>query len=194
MKIKICGLFREEDIDYVNEGLPDYIGFIFVPGRHRTVSMEKAQVLKNKLDPRIKAIGVFIDEDISKIQELCNNKVIDGVQLHGHEDHTYISKLKEVVNVPVIKAIRLEEGTFTSYNVDYYLFDGINPGTGQVFDWKLLPQVDHPFFLAGGISIDNIKEALQTHAYALDLSSSVETNGIKDRDKILEVIRRVRDE
>lgn len=94
-KIKICGLKRELDIEYVNEFLPEFAGFIFYPKSKRYVDFEKAKSLKSKLDKNIKAVGVFVNEDIEKILFLCENDIIDIIQLHGNEDKEYIKKLKK---------------------------------------------------------------------------------------------------
>lgn len=185
MKIKICGIFREIDVDYVNEALPDYVGFVFAKSR-RQVTIEQAKNLKQKLNPKIKAVGVFVDASIEKINELINQKIIDIVQLHGNESEAFISK----INATVIKAVRI--GDEIPQNADYILFDGINAGSGEVFDWSLLPSTKKPFFLAGGISLNNIDEAIKINPFCIDVSSSVETDGFKDKSKISEIVRRVK--
>lgn len=191
MKIKICGLFREEDIAYVNKYKPDYIGFVFAKSK-RQVTKEKAYRLKQFLDPHIKAVGVFVNAPITFISEIVQDHIIDLIQLHGQEDEQYIKELKEVVDVPIIKAMRMGKDEMKSYDVDYYLLDGVKPGSGQSFDWSQIQELDHPIFLAGGISKDNIHEALKTNVYALDLSSGVEKQGVKNEALIKEVIRSVR--
>lgn len=195
MKIKICGLKRLEDIQYVNCYLPDYAGFVFAKSK-RQVSIEQAQLLKSHLDSRIRAVGVFVDEDRKQIVQLVRKKIIDVIQLHGHEDHVYIQKLKYDVDVPIIKAVQVvdESSLDISYDVDYYLLDNKVAGSGQSFDWSLIKQLDKPIFLAGGIGLENIEEAKQLDVYALDISSGVETDGIKDEMKIKKVIEGVRDE
>jgi phosphoribosylanthranilate isomerase len=185
MKIKICGLSRECDIDYVNEALPDYAGFIFAESK-RKVSEDQAFTLKRKLSHPIKAVGVFVDHDISFIRSLLEKRIIDIVQLHGHENEEYIS----AIDAPVIKVVRM--GEKSDYPVDYLLFDSPSAGSGKTFDWNLIPKTKKPFFLAGGISISNIAEAMKINPYAIDVSSGVETNGAKDREKILEIVRSVR--
>ena len=185
MKIKICGLSRECDIDYVNEALPDYAGFVFAESR-RKVSAEQAFILKRKLSPSIKAVGVFVNDDISFIHDLLKRGIIEIVQLHGNEDEEYIS----AVGAPVIKAVRLsKEGESFDYPADYLLFDSPVAGSGRTFDWSLIPRTEKPFFLAGGINIGNIAEAIKINPYAIDLSSGVETGGVKDRGKILEIVK-----
>lgn len=195
MKIKICGLFQEADIDYVNEAKPNYIGFVFAKSK-RQVDYHQAKLLKDKLDPTIKAVGVFVDSDIDKITSLVNDRIIDIVQLHGSEDHQYIKKLKQDINVPVIKAIKVTSSKDLNdldYPVDYYLLDNRTSGSGKAFDWSLIKELDKPFFLAGGIDLNNLDEAISKASYGIDVSSGVETNGVKDHDKIIEMVRRIRD-
>lgn len=194
MKIKICGLFRSDDIDYVNEAKPDYIGFVFTQSK-RQVDFNQAKQLKAKLDKQIKAVGVFVDSPIEKIVELVNEKVIEIVQLHGQEDNMYIKQLKQLIAVPVIKAIKVDHASDLdglNYDVDYYLLDNKTSGSGECFDWSLIKQLDKPFFLAGGIDLINLNDALKINCFSLDVSSGVETKGIKDRNKIIEIVRRVR--
>ena len=195
MKIKICGLKRLEDIDYVNLYKPDYIGFVFA-GKKRKISFEWAGELKKHLSKDIKSVGVFVDEDIKNIVSLVNDQVIDMVQLHGNEDELYIKTLKQLIDVPIIKAIKVinEKSLKIKLDVDYYLFDNAVAGSGERFDWSLMQTLDKPVFLAGGIDLNNIDEALKQDVYALDMSSGVETDGLKDKEKIEEIIRRVRDE
>ena len=191
MKIKICGLSRQEDIEIVNRLLPDYIGFIFAKSK-RQVSKHHAKQLKALLDPHIQAFGVFIDEDAKVMADYVKEGIIDGIQLHGHEDQRVIDAIRERVNCPIIKAVK--PGGACDFTCEYLLFDGVKPGSGQVFNWQTLPKTTKPFFLAGGLSIDNIGEAMKTEAFALDISSGVETEGKKDEKKIEEVIRRIRNE
>jgi len=184
MKIKICGLNKECDIDYVNEALADYAGFVFAESK-RKISEEKAFVLKRRLSSSIKAVGVFVNHDISFIRNLFKRGIIDIAQLHGQENEEYISE----IDAPVIKAVRI--GEKFDYQVDYLLFDSLLPGCGKTFDWSLIPKTEKPFFLAGGINSDNIAEAMKINPYAIDVSSGVETDGSKDREKILEIVRSV---
>lgn len=195
MKIKICGLFQEADIDYVNEAKPDYIGFVFAKSK-RQVDYHQAKLLKSKLDSTIKAVGVFVDSDIDKIIDLVNDKIIDIVQLHGSETSQYIKKLKQHIDVPVIKAIKVtgsKDLNDLDYPVDYYLLDNQTSGSGKAFDWSLIKELDKPFFLAGGIDLNNLDEAISKAGYGIDVSSGVETNGVKDHNKIMEMVRRTRD-
>ncbi len=200
-KIKICGLSRPCDIDAVNEAMPDYIGFVFAKSP-RQVSFFQAAALKQRLNTRIAAVGVFVDTAVEIISALCQDGVIDMVQLHGNEDADYIKQLKIAVTIPVIKAVRVQstEQIIKTQSLDcgYLLLDTWQKdrqgGSGHVFDWSLIPKLDKPYFLAGGLNAANIKEAASYHPYCLDVSSGVETQGKKDRQKILELVRIVRSE
>lgn len=188
-KIKICGLRRMADIDYVNELKPDYIGFILTDGFRRSIDTDTAKMLKAKLDKDITAVGVFVNDDIDKINELVSQKVVDIVQLHGSESPEYCSK----INAPVIKYFNPDTfDIIDDYNTDYLLFDA-GTGTGKSFDWNKIPNTDIPFFLAGGINSDNIQKAInQINPYCIDLSSAVETDGFKDYNKIKLIMEKVR--
>lgn len=190
-KVKICGLRREQDIDYVNELKPDYIGFILTAGFRRSIDAETARLLKSRLDKGITAVGVFVDDDIEKIHSFVSQGIIDTVQLHGNESAAYCKKIQ----APVIKYFRPETfGRIREYDVDYLLFDS-GTGTGKAFDWSLLPETEKPFFLAGGISADNLRAAIENiHPYAVDLSSAAETDGFKDYNKIKKILEIARNE
>ena len=194
-KIKICGLKRREDIEYVNKYQPDYIGFVFA-GKKRKLTYDQVVDLKKYLTSSIQVVGVFVNEDISFVEKLVKEHVIDLVQLHGQENQKYIQALKEKVDVSIIKAIQIKnEDSFNEhYDVDYYLYDHGTGGTGESFDWSMLKEVDKPVFLAGGINLLNIDDALKKNVYALDVSSGVETDGFKDEKKIKKIVRRVRNE
>lgn len=195
MKIKICGLKRIKDIEYVNLFQPDYIGFVFA-GKKRKISFEFAKTLKKHLSKNILCVGVFVDEEIDHIVSLVHDHVIDMVQLHGHEDESYIQSLKQKIDIPIIKAIQVidENSLNVHFDVDYYLLDNKTSGSGQTFNWSYIKTLDKPVFLAGGIDIQNLDEALKQNVFALDISSGVETDGKKDPKKIEEIIRRVKNE
>ena len=197
VKIKICGLSRFVDIDAVNEEKPDYIGFVFAESR-RKISVQQASQLRKNLCREIIPVGVFVNETIDNILPLVQDGIIDIIQLHGTEDEQYINNLKKLTNKPVIKAIAIqEEGDvqrWSTSSADYLLMDNIGGGLGKVFNWDLIGEINKPFFLAGGLAVKNINEAVtKTNPFAVDVSSGVETYGIKDCIKIKEFIRRVRD-
>lgn len=194
MKIKICGLFRDCDIDYVNEAKPDFAGFVFAKS-HRQVSVELARKLKSKLDKNILAVGVFVNEDINKIVEVCNKNIIDFIQLHGGEDDKYINELKKICSKKIIKAIKVKTGEdiirWRNCRADWLMFDA-GKGEGKAFDWNLIKNFIRPYFLAGGINENNVEQALKLNPYCIDVSSGVETNKIKDKQKILNIINIIR--
>lgn len=184
-KIKICGLRRVEDVEYVNQLKPDYAGFILSSGFRR--SIDNIDELLPLLDENIKSVGVFVDEGIENV---LSSKV-DIVQLHGNETPDYCAK----INKPTIKMLKPDSfdkiKEYEAY-VDYFLFDS-GTGTGLTFDWSTLPKTTKPFFLAGGLDKSNLSLAInEVNPYAVDMSSSVETDGCKDFDKIKEVIDIVR--
>lgn len=191
-KIKICGLRRQEDIDFVNTLKPDYIGFILTSGFRRSIDYETAKALKSRLDKSIKAVGVFVDEDINSINKYIDGGVIDIAQLHGSESAEFCSQ----ISIPVIKVFKpCDFDKISEYDaVDYFLFDS-GTGTGKAFDWREIPKTEKPFFLAGGLDEGNVKTAVENiKPYAVDASSSVETNGFKDFDKIKGFMEKVKNE
>ena len=199
-KIKICGLMREQDIDAVNTALPDYIGFVFARSK-RQIDEKKAKALKACLNPFIKAVGVFVNEEIKNVIKLCNSHVIDMIQLHGDENEDYIKRLKNCVSNKIIKAIRVKDlediKKAMEFSCDYLLFDAYHEGkyggTGKTFDWSMIPDINKPYFLAGGINSDNIVQAIEQHSpYCIDVSSGVETNGYKDPEKIMDIVARAK--
>lgn len=197
MKIKICGLFRNEDIGFANEAMPDYIGFVFAQSR-RQVTAEKAAELKSQLNKNIQIAGVFVNNDIDFIANLVHNNIIDVIQLHGSEDENYLRCLRErVKNTTVIKAFTVTDSRDISeaekFPSDFMLLDNGKGGTGKAFSWKLLKgNMPGRTFLAGGINMDNIAEAVSLSPYCIDVSSGAETNGVKDKEKMIKLVRYVR--
>ncbi len=197
-KIKLCGLSRPCDIGAANELKPDYIGFVFAPKSKRYVTPEKAMELKQMLLPEIQSVGVFVNEKPETVVKLLQDGTIDIAQLHGAEDEEYIIQLRQLTDKPIIKAFRIEtasdiEKTLQS-TADYLLLDS-GAGTGTVFDWKLIQNIKRPYFLAGGLDADNAAEAVNTlRPYALDVSSGIETSGLKDKSKMAAFVSAVRKE
>ena len=199
MNIKICGLCRDADIDYVNEARPDYIGFVLAESR-RKVSPALAARLRRRLADGIVPVGVFVNAPGADIAALYRDGVIGIAQLHGSEDAQYIDRLKTETAgagqepIPVIKMIpaaALAAGTAVPPNAGYYLIDS-GAGAGRAFDWSILNAgsapallADKPWFLAGGIGLDNIERAIACNPFAIDVSSGAETDGLKDREKIM---------
>ena len=196
-KIKICGLSRLEDIAAVNAARPDYIGFVFAASR-RQVDFETARTLKQALDPDIAAVGVFVNHPVAEIIALAAAGIIDLIQLHGDEDEATVRLLQAQTALPVIRALRISSPADIKETVaDYRLFDTYDPsqygGSGATFNWDLLAGTGGDFFLAGGLNSSNIAAAIQqVRPYCVDLSSGVETDGKKDRDKIIEIVEMIR--
>ena len=189
-KVKLCGLFRREDIEVANQLLPDYIGFVFAPYSKRTISLEKAQELKAYLNPAIQAVGVFVNEDPKRVASLLNQGLIDVAQLHGQESAVYLQTLQSLTDKPIWQAFSIHDAksvdqAFQS-KADVLVLDA-GAGQGEVFDWTLLDSLpsDRPYFLAGGLGPHNVALAIDhLHPYGVDVSSALETNHQKDPDKM----------
>lgn len=200
------------DIEYANRVKPDFVGFIFANTR-RKISAAQAKQFREALDAEIPAVGVFVNEDIPVIASLVQDGCIDMIQLHGEEDADYIRCLREVCDVPVIKAVKVQTveqiRQTAALPVDYLLLDtyrkGVLGGTGEAFDWELLREAKavagdtaegelfgKPYFLAGGLHAGNLREAAALGSYGLDVSSGIETDGSKDFTKMVEVMELVR--
>ena len=191
-KIKICGLFRPCDIDFVNEAKPDFIGFVFAKSR-RQVSPTLANELRKKLHPSIIPVGVFVDAPLTEIQQLYIDKTIKIAQLHGTETEEYIQALKQLCPIPVIKAISVKTANdilcWENSSADFLLLDNSGGGTGKSFDWTKIPTIQKPFFLAGGIDTTNINAAKKFAPYCIDVSSGAETDNTKDLEKIKQLVQ-----
>lgn len=211
-KIKLCGMMKPCDIEYANRVKPDFVGFIFANTR-RKISAAQAKQFREALDAEIPAVGVFVNEDISVITSLVQDGCIDMIQLHGEEDADYIRRMREICDVPVIKAVKVQIveqiRQAAALPVDYLLLDtyrkGVLGGTGEAFDWELLREAKaaagdtaegelfgKPYFLAGGLHAGNLREAATLGSYGLDVSSGIETDGSKDFTKMVEVMELVR--
>lgn len=199
-KIKICGLYREEDIYAVNEYKPDFAGFIIgFPKSHRNISLEQLRTYKALLEQDIQSVGVFVNASMEELLEAA--PYLDVIQLHGDESNREIENLrrrlpeKEIWKALKIRGIWDLEVAADSIADCVVLDNGY--GTGDVFDWKLLEHLTHTeksFILAGGLNLSNMEEALELfQAYGFDISSGVETEKCKDKEKIKEVIQMVRE-
>ena len=220
-KIKICGLKRIEDIEAANELCPEYIGFVFADFSHRYVDKETAAKLKAHLYPKIQAVGVFVDEDISFVAELLNEKIIDIAQLHGTEDNGYIEELRRLTTGAatvwadspeadrhgagklasdkprIIKAFNMRKikdiSEIEASSADLVLVDS-GTGSGETFDWSSLAEIRRPYLLAGGLGPDNVRSAVESlHPYGVDVSSGVETDKVKDTEKMKNFVSIVRE-
>ena len=197
VRIKICGLMRPQDIDMVNEVCPDIAGFILASGRRRTVTPEQMRELTGRLKPEIRSAAVFLDQDIRWIADLAEGGLMDIIQLHGHEGNEEIRYLRSRTDKTVIKAFRIDTAEdirrAEDSEADLVLLDHGAGGTGQAWDWSLLTGMKRPFILAGGLDPENVQEAVRkTQPFGVDVSSGVETDGCKDREKILRFVRAVR--
>ena len=195
-RIKICGLRRLCDIAYVNELMPEYVGFVFAKDSKRYVSPKEAIVLRGQLKKEIRAVGVFVDESPELITALLRQGVIQAVQLHGQESEEYIRTLQRETGCMIIKAFQVENGediqAANASVADYVLMDS-GGGTGKEFDWGLLKEMNRPYFLAGGLTPENVGGAIAAlRSFAVDASSSLETDGYKDKDKLTAFIDAVR--
>lgn len=196
LKVKICGLRRPEDVSFVNEAGPDFAGFIFDPTRRRYIEPEKAAALRAQLADSIQAVGVFVNAEPSLIADIASQVKLDRIQLHGSEDNDYIRRLRQLTDLPLIQAFKILTAEDVQRSMeseaDLVLLDNGKGGTGTAFDWSLIENVTRDFILAGGISPDNAKEAVETcRPWGIDASSSLETDGCKDREKILKLMNEV---
>ena len=198
MRIKICGLRRKEDIDYVNKLKPDYAGFIFAKSK-RQVSVQQGMELAKKVTKGIKKVGVFVNSPIKEVAEIARICELDVLQFHGEEEPYSIEKYHQ----DVWKAFRIKDQNsfkrLDEYSVKGYLLDtfmdGEMGGTGRVFDWSLIPNVHKEKFiiLAGGLMVENIISAIDmVQPHVVDINSGVEINGYKDFNKMKEIIEKVR--
>lgn len=198
VKIKICGLRIPSDVDAVNQALPDMTGFIFDSTRRRYIDPKDAEILRQSLDPSIEPIGVFVNATPQEIADVLSICKVTTIQLHGQESYDDIESIRKAnPNVQIIKAYKVDTADnldiARNSPADIVLLDHGIGGTGESFDWSLLKNFERPFILAGGISADNAALAIQlTNPYALDASSSVETDGHKDAGKVLRLVQTIR--
>ena len=195
-ELKICGLSRLEDIIAVNRHGADYAGFVFCQKSKRYVDPYKANELISLLRADIKPVGVFMDEPLDNVVRIARISGVELVQLHGHESEEYVEYVKRTLDRPVIKAYKAsEEGALekaANSNADYVMIDS-GAGSGKKFDWNILKDFKRDYFLAGGLDPESVGEAIRMlEPFAVDVSSGVETDGIKDEKKIAEFIEAVR--
>ena len=200
-KVKMCGISKVETIPAIIDAKPDYMGLVFAPSK-RQVTVEQAKILIEELHKQcinhydikvVKTVGVFVNETLDNLVRIADTANLDAVQLHGDEDEAFIQSLKERTNVEVWKAIQIRTAADTEKwidsSADMLLFDAYHKdergGTGEVFDWSSLDAFERPFMLAGGIDSTNVARAIRTvRPYGIDISSGIETNGMKDDKKI----------
>ena len=207
-KVKMCGISKVETIPAVVEAKPDYMGLVFAPSK-RQVTVDQAKTLVEELhkqytkrynngaeqsnNDEIKTVGVFVNETLENLVTIATEANLDVVQLHGDEDEAFIQSLKERTNVEVWKAVQIRSAAdaeaWIDSRADMLLFDAYHKdergGTGEVFDWSCLDEFERPFMLAGGIDSTNVARAIRTvRPYGIDISSGIETEGVKDDEKI----------
>lgn len=196
-KIKLCGLTRESDIAYANVLAPEYVGFIFAQKSRRYISPEKSEILRKKLNASIIPVGVFVDEAPELIADLVNRNIIGIVQLHGNEDEVYMQTLRRLTDAKVIKAFYIRSKAdilaANASTADYVLLDS-GGGSGELFDHSLIRGINRNYFLAGGLNPQNVRVAIEKlHPFAVDASSSLETDGLKDMKKMTAFVKAVRE-
>ena len=196
--IKLCGLTREEDIKNANELKPEYVGFVFYDKSRRNVTKAQAKKLKSLLNPEIKAVGVFVNAKLSEVEDLFEENIIDVAQLHGNEDENYIKELMDN-NIPVIKTFKANSPDeilkAEKSSADMIMFDAGNGEGVQIKDLKLLTYIDRPFILAGGLNQENVAAAISiTKPYGVDVSSGIETDSLKDGNKMRQFVKAVRED
>ena len=207
-KVKMCGISKVETIPAVVEAKSDYMGLVFAPSK-RQVTVDQAKTLVEELhkqytkrynngaeqsnDDEIKTVGVFVNETLENLVTIATEVNLDAVQLHGDEDEAFIQSLKERTNVEIWKAVQIRSAVdaeaWIDSSADMLLFDAYHKdergGTGEVFDWFCLDEFERPFMLAGGIDSTNVARAIRTvRPYGIDISSGIETDGVKDDEKI----------
>ena len=207
-KVKMCGISKVETIPAVVEAKPDYMGLVFAPSK-RQVTVDQAKTLVEELhkqynkrynsgaeqstNDEIKTVGVFVNETLDNLITIAKEVNLDAVQLHGDEDEAFIQSLKERTNVEVWKAVQIRSAAdaeaWIDSSADMLLFDAYHKdergGTGEVFDWSCLDEFERPFMLAGGIDSTNVARAIRmVRPYGIDISSGIETDGVKDDEKI----------
>ena len=193
-KVKMCGISKVETIPAVVDAKPDYMGLVFAPSK-RQVTVEQAKTLVDELHKQyeIKTVGVFVNETVENLIKIAEEVKLDVIQLHGDEDESFIQILKEQSNVEVWKAVQVRSAAdaekWIDSSADMLLFDAYHKdergGTGEVFDWSSLDEFERPFMLAGGMDSTNVARAIRTvRPYGIDISSGIETEGVKDDEKI----------
>ena len=211
-KVKMCGISKVETIPAIVDAKPDYMGLVFAPSK-RQVTVDQAKILVSELHKQyanrynrdviqwsndvvqefIKTVGIFVNETLDNLVTIATEVNLDAVQLHGDEDEAFIQSLKERTNVEVWKAVQIRSAAdaeaWIDSSADMLLFDAYHKdergGMGEVFDWSSLDEFERPFMLAGGIDSTNVARAIRTvRPYGIDISSGIETDGVKDDEKI----------
>lgn len=196
-KIKLCGLKRIEDIEAANKLDPEFVGFVFAAGSRRYISKNDACFLRSNLKKNIATVGVFKDNELEEIADIVKSNAISVVQLHGNESDDFIIDVKKICGCKVIKAFGIASSkdidVANKSIADYVLLDAPGGGTGNIFDHKFLAEMKRQYFLAGGLGSDNVAELIGSYKpYAVDVSSKIETDGVKDLAKMKAFVNAVR--
>lgn len=222
IQVKICGIQQPEHALAAADAGADYIGLIFVPRRRRRVEVEAAREIISALKVRAnnspasnvpKVVGLFVDQSVEEVNHIVKACGLDLVQLCGHESLDYCQQMQahQVIKVLHVPSSGAEESTDLLNHIQQKsqklraagylvtldrLVDGLPGGTGQSFDWGIaaqLSQKGHEFLLAGGLNPENVAQAVaQVHPWGVDVSSGVETDEVKDLDKIREFVKNAR--
>ena len=193
-KVKICGICHEVEIGIMNELVPDFVGFVFVSKSRHFIAPEHAGLLRSKLRPGIRSVGVFANHSLKSVAMCVEVAGLDMVQLHGNETAEYVAALREYIRCPIMKVYKVakpmdaEKALYST--ADYVMLDGGNAGDGKTFDWALLGNVRRKYFLSGGLTPENLNRAMivTPQPYALNVSSGVEANKMKDYRKVMKFI------
>ena len=193
-KVKICGICHEVEIGIMNELVPDFVGFVFVSKSRHFIAPEHAGLLRSKLRPGIRSVGVFANHSLKSVAMCVEVAGLDMVQLHGDETAEYVAALREYIRCPIMKVYKVakpmdaEKALYST--ADYVMLDGGNAGDGKTFDWSLLGNVRRKYFLSGGLTPENLNRAMivTPQPYALNVSSGVEANKMKDYRKVMKFI------
>lgn len=203
MKIKFCGIRRKEDVQYINELEPDYMGMILTSGFRRSVGIEQAKELVDECNPKVKKVGVFVNQSIEEVLNISTKLSLDVIQLHGEENLEYIEKISDKAKCQIWKAVRVkcadEIRVADTFPVDLLVLEGYVTGevggTGVEADWELIAKNPprKPFLLAGGLTPQNVEGVSKiVKPFGVDVSSGIETDGIKDFNKMKEIIIKIR--
>lgn len=195
--VKICGIRTDQDAAYINEAKPDFAGFICSQGFRRSITLEKAVALRKQIRAGISTVGVFVNEEIDTVLSFLESGAINVVQLHGNEDNNYIDLLRTYTDAVIVKAfvVKTKEDIETAEksHADMIILDS-GAGTGKEFNQELIGNFPRKYFLAGGMNPGTVAEKIKKlNPFAVDVSSGVETDGVKDRQKVLEFIKQVRE-
>ena len=198
IKVKICGISHESEIGIINELVPDYVGFVFISKNRHFVSPEFASLLRSKLRKGIQTVGVFADSSLKTVAMCVETAGLQMVQLHGNETGEYVAALREYIRCPIMKVYKVKkpiDAEKAMYSTaDYAMLDGGSAGDGKTFDWSMIGKLHRKFFLSGGLTPENVTQALDLpfKPFAVNVSSGVESNRIKDYKKIMKFIAAVR--